>query len=73
MLASDGFCLSEDNIDPLKEVGITALIQPGGSIADKKVVEACDTADIAMVFSGHYVPNEKGGQDLISERTFSHH
>lgn len=50
VLASDGFMLG-DNIESLLEEGISAVIQPGGSISDEKVIEACGDK-IAMVFTG---------------------
>jgi len=52
VLASDAFFPFRDNIDALKGSGVTAIIQPGGSIRDKAVIDACDEAGIAMVFTG---------------------
>ena len=49
-MASDGFMLG-DNIKPLLEEGISAVIQPGGSLSDEKLIEACEDK-IAMVFTG---------------------
>ena len=34
------------------EAGVTAVIQPGGSRRDPEVIEACDRAGVAMVFTG---------------------
>ncbi|MFA5513319.1 MAG: bifunctional phosphoribosylaminoimidazolecarboxamide formyltransferase/IMP cyclohydrolase [Sphaerochaetaceae bacterium] len=51
VLASDAFFPFRDSIDGLKGSNVTAIIQPGGSIRDKEVIEACDEANIAMVFS----------------------
>jgi len=51
VLASDGYMLW-DNIDPLAEAGITAVIQPGGSVSDKELIEKCDEYGIAMAFTG---------------------
>jgi phosphoribosylaminoimidazolecarboxamide formyltransferase/IMP cyclohydrolase len=52
VMASDGFIPNIDNIPPLKERGVTAIIQPGGSkAADESVIAACNEADIAMVFT----------------------
>lgn len=51
VFASDGFML-EDNIEPLGKRGVTAIVQPGGSIKDEKVIEAADNYEIAMVFTG---------------------
>lgn len=51
--ASDAFFPFRDNIDVLAEAGIKAIIQPGGSIRDEEVIEACNEHGIAMVFTGH--------------------
>ncbi len=50
--ASDAFFPFPDGIEVLKEAGIRAVIQPGGSIRDRKVIEAADRLGIAMVFTG---------------------
>jgi len=52
VLASDAFLPKEDNVALAKKAGIQAIIQPGGSIADKDVICAADRAGIAMVFTG---------------------
>jgi len=49
-LASDGFML-RDNIEPLARVGVSAVIQPGGSRYDNKVVEQCNEHGIIMLFT----------------------
>ena len=54
VLASDGYMLS-DNIKPLSDVGVTAVIQPGGSVSDKEVIEACNEHGISMLFTGERV------------------
>ena len=51
-LASDAFFPKEDGIEMAHQAGISAIIQPGGSIRDKEVIEACNKFGIAMVFSG---------------------
>ena len=51
--ASDAFFPFRDNVDTLAQYGITAIIQPGGSIRDEEVIQACDEHGIAMVFTGH--------------------
>ena len=51
--ASDAFFPFRDNIDVLASYGITAIIQPGGSVRDEESIEACDELGIAMVFTGH--------------------
>ncbi len=52
VMASDAFFPFRDGIDAAAEVGITAVIQPGGSIRDEEVIAAADEYDIAMVFTG---------------------
>jgi len=49
--ASDAFFPFPDGVEALCEAGVTAVIQPGGSIRDKEVVEACDRLGIAMVMT----------------------
>ena len=51
-MASDAFFPFRDGIDIAAEHGITCVIQPGGSVRDKEVIEAADEHDIAMVFTG---------------------
>jgi phosphoribosylaminoimidazolecarboxamide formyltransferase/IMP cyclohydrolase len=52
VLASDGFFPFRDGVDAAAAAGVTAIIQPGGSIRDAEVIQAADEADIAMVFTG---------------------
>jgi phosphoribosylaminoimidazolecarboxamide formyltransferase/IMP cyclohydrolase len=52
VVASDAFFPFRDSIDIAAAEGITAFIQPGGSIRDKEVIEACDEHGAAMVFTG---------------------
>jgi phosphoribosylaminoimidazolecarboxamide formyltransferase/IMP cyclohydrolase len=52
VLASDAFFPFPDNIDLASNGGVTAIIQPGGSIRDQKVIDAADKCDIAMVYTG---------------------
>jgi len=51
-LASDAFFPKEDAIEMAKQAGITAIIQPGGSIRDAEVIKAADEAGISMIFTG---------------------
>ena len=51
--ASDAFFPFRDNVDTLAEYGITAVIQPGGSVRDDECIQAADEHGIAMVFTGH--------------------
>ena len=59
VLASDGFFPFRDSIDIAARAGITAFCQPGGSVSDYEVIEACNELGATMVFTG--------------ERCFSHH
>jgi phosphoribosylaminoimidazolecarboxamide formyltransferase/IMP cyclohydrolase len=52
VLASDGFFPKPDSIALAKKYGISAIIQPGGSVQDEAVITACNKARIAMVFTG---------------------
>ncbi|MBI5903520.1 MAG: bifunctional phosphoribosylaminoimidazolecarboxamide formyltransferase/IMP cyclohydrolase [Deltaproteobacteria bacterium] len=52
VMASDAFFPFRDNVDMAAEHGITAIIQPGGSIKDEEVIKAADERGIAMVFTG---------------------
>jgi phosphoribosylaminoimidazolecarboxamide formyltransferase/IMP cyclohydrolase len=52
VLSSDGFFPFADNVELAAEAGITAIIQPGGSIRDAEVVEAANRHGIAMVMTG---------------------
>jgi phosphoribosylaminoimidazolecarboxamide formyltransferase/IMP cyclohydrolase len=50
--ASDAFFPFPDGLEVLTGAGVTAVIQPGGSVKDPDVVAAADAAGIAMVFTG---------------------
>ena len=52
VLASDAFFPFRDTLDECAKYGITAVIQPGGSIRDEESIQAADEAGIAMVFTG---------------------
>ena len=52
VMASDAFFPFSDCVEAAEKAGITAIIQPGGSIRDKESVEAANRAGIAMVFVG---------------------
>jgi phosphoribosylaminoimidazolecarboxamide formyltransferase/IMP cyclohydrolase len=51
-LASDAFFPFPDGIEAAAEAGVTAVIQPGGSMRDGAVIEAANRAGIAMLFTG---------------------
>ena len=52
VMASDAFFPFRDGLDQAAEVGISAVIQPGGSLRDQEVIDAADQHGIAMVFTG---------------------
>ncbi len=52
VMASDAFFPFRDGIDAAAEAGVTAVVQPGGSIRDEEVVAAADEHEIAMVLTG---------------------
>jgi phosphoribosylaminoimidazolecarboxamide formyltransferase/IMP cyclohydrolase len=51
-MASDAFFPFRDSIDSAAQAGVTAVIEPGGSLRDKEVIAAADEHDIAMIFTG---------------------
>lgn len=59
VLASDGFFPFRDAVNAAIGAGITAFVQPGGSVNDHDVIMACNDAQVSMLFTG--------------ERCFSHH
>src|SRR5690606_20432342 len=52
VMASDAFFPFRDGIDAAAKAGITAVIQPGGSVRDQEVIDAANEHGIAMVFTG---------------------
>ena len=52
VMASDAFFPFRDGLDQAAEVGVTAVIQPGGSMRDQEVIDAANQHGIAMVFTG---------------------
>lgn len=52
VLASDAFFPFADGLLQAAEVGVTAIIQPGGSVRDEEVIKAADENNIAMIFTG---------------------
>ncbi len=51
-MASDAFFPFRDGIDAAVSAGITAVIQPGGSIRDKEIIQAVDEQQVAMIMTG---------------------
>ncbi|HVO99804.1 MAG TPA: bifunctional phosphoribosylaminoimidazolecarboxamide formyltransferase/IMP cyclohydrolase [Bryobacteraceae bacterium] len=52
VLASDAFFPFPDGVEEAAKHGITAVVQPGGSVKDAEVIEAADRLGLAMVFTG---------------------
>lgn len=51
-LGSDGFIPFRDSIDCAAQYGVSYVVQPGGSVRDEDVIEACDTYGMVMAISG---------------------
>ena len=52
VMGSDAFFPMSDTIEAAAAAGVTAIIQPGGSIKDQASIDACDAHGIAMIFTG---------------------
>ena len=52
VMASDAFFPFRDGVDEAAAAGVTAIIQPGGSIRDQEVIDAANEHGMAMVFTG---------------------
>ncbi len=52
VLCSDGFLPFVDSVDSAKGLGVSAIMEPGGSMRDEEVVEACNHSKIALIFTG---------------------
>jgi phosphoribosylaminoimidazolecarboxamide formyltransferase/IMP cyclohydrolase len=52
VMASDAFFPFRDSVDRAKEAGVTAIVEPGGSVRDKEVIDAADEYNIALLFTG---------------------
>jgi phosphoribosylaminoimidazolecarboxamide formyltransferase/IMP cyclohydrolase len=50
-MASDAFFPFKDNVEKAHELGITAIISPGGSKRDNEVIECANNLGIAMIFT----------------------
>jgi phosphoribosylaminoimidazolecarboxamide formyltransferase/IMP cyclohydrolase len=55
VLASDGFFPFADNVEHAADAGVTAFVQPGGSVRDAEVIAACDRRGLAMRFTDRRV------------------
>ena len=52
VLASDAFFPKEDAVKVAIKAGASAIIQPGGSIADEEIIKVCNKAKVPMVTTG---------------------
>ncbi len=52
VMASDGFLPNTDNVEAVAKEGVSAVVQPGGSVEDPQLVRACDEHGIAMILTG---------------------
>jgi phosphoribosylaminoimidazolecarboxamide formyltransferase/IMP cyclohydrolase len=52
VLASDAFFPFPDGVETATQAGVTAIVQPGGSVRDDAVIEAANRLGVAMVFTG---------------------
>ena len=52
-LASDAYFPFSDSVEMAAEGGVRAVVQPGGSIRDQDVIDACDRLDITMALTGY--------------------
>ena len=51
-MVSDAFFPKRDGVEVGLKAGVTAVIQPGGSLRDHEVIQACNEFNAAMVFTG---------------------
>ena len=52
MIASDAFFPFPDGVEEAAKAGVTAVIQPGGSVRDPEVIAAADRLGLVMLFTG---------------------
>ena len=52
VMASDAFFPFRDGLDEAAKSGVTAVVQPGGSVRDQEVIDAANEINIAMIFTG---------------------
>ena len=52
VMGSDAFFPFRDGVEQAAEAGVSAIVQPGGSVRDAEVIQAADEFNIAMVFTG---------------------
>jgi phosphoribosylaminoimidazolecarboxamide formyltransferase/IMP cyclohydrolase len=52
VMASDAFFPFRDGVDEAAKAGVTAVIQPGGSVKDQEVIDAANEHGMAMILTG---------------------
>ena len=52
VMASEAFFPFRDNVDLAKKIGVSSILQPGGSIKDQEIIDVANSHGISMVFSG---------------------
>ncbi len=52
MMVSDAFFPFRDGIDNAHEIGVTTVVQPGGSMRDQESIDAADEHGMSMIFTG---------------------
>ena len=52
ILASDAMFPFADNMEEAAQAGVSAIVQPGGSIRDEEIIEAADKLGVSMMFTG---------------------
>ncbi|MDO8473660.1 MAG: bifunctional phosphoribosylaminoimidazolecarboxamide formyltransferase/IMP cyclohydrolase, partial [Dehalococcoidia bacterium] len=52
VMGSDAFFPFPDGVEMAAKAGVTAIMQPGGSVKDEETIKVADKYDVAMVFTG---------------------
>ncbi len=52
MMVSDAFFPFRDGIDAAHDIGVTSIVQPGGSIRDQESIDAANEHKMSMIFTG---------------------
>jgi phosphoribosylaminoimidazolecarboxamide formyltransferase/IMP cyclohydrolase len=52
VMGSDAFFPFRDGVEQAAEAGVSAIVQPGGSVRDEEVIQAANDFNIAMIFTG---------------------
>jgi hypothetical protein len=70
VLASDAFFPFRDGLDEAAKAGVTAVIQPGGSLKDEEVIRAANEHGISMVMTGMRHFRLRGDQIFSKRKKF---